>query len=196
MRRAPLAVLVLVVGVPAAAEAGSALRDLPLRGTTERGQQWRLRAAQPASGDDAPASWCLALGYTTGIVVDGDKYTGGLRTCGRRPARRISGMLVVDCERGSVFVFGAVRRGVTDVRLRNPRGLRRRPMFAALPPRSGFSGRTFIAVIDTRQLPARLAASGAGENPVVRVPRRREVCRPHPGAPNGGEPFLDFESDR
>src|SRR3954452_3698693 len=113
-------------------------KNLPLYGTTKRGQEWRLRAAKPTSGDDVPRSWCLNLGYTTGVVINGKKYSGGLTTCGRRPARRISGMTLVDCERGAVFVFGAVRRHVGNVRLRDRRGRKQRPMFAKLPTRSAF----------------------------------------------------------
>jgi hypothetical protein len=193
MRRAAVLALpaVLLAGFSVAA---SAPRELPLRGKTDRGQEWRLRAARPPADEDAPSSWCLKLDYTTGVVIDGDKYAGGLTTCGRRPARRISGVIAADCEAGSVFVFGAVRRGVHDVRLRNRRGLRRNPTFASLPPHSGFRGRTFIVVIDTRQLPAWLTAEGVSENPITRIPRQSQLCQPYPGAPAGGDPFADFES--
>jgi hypothetical protein len=193
MGRASVFVAVVVGGVTMSS-ACAAAPGLPLHGTTKRGQEWRLRAAKPTADDDVRPSWCLNLGYTTGVVVNGDKYTGGTTTCGRRPARRISGDVVVDCERGSVFVFGAIRDGVGHVRLRAGGDRPGTPRFAKLPSHSGFSGRAFIAVIDTRQLPARLTADGVGQNPVVRIPRRTQVCRPFPGAPEGGEPFLDFES--
>jgi hypothetical protein len=116
VRRTAVLVLVLLVVVPAGFSlAASAPRELPLRGTTDRGQEWRLRAAKPPADDDVASSWCLNLGYTTGVIIDGDKYSGGLTSCGRRPARRISGMIAADCERGSVFVYGAVRRGVRQL---------------------------------------------------------------------------------
>lgn len=185
--------LALVAAVVVCSVAVSAPRTLPLYGTTDRGQEWRLRPGKPVPDDDVASSWCLRLDYTTDVVLENDKYTGGLAACGRRPTRRISGIVAVDCERGSVFVFGAVRR-VHDVRLRNRRALRREPTFASLPPRVRFGGRSFIVVIDIDQLPARLTGEGAGKNPIVRIPRRSKICRPHRGAPKGGEPFLDFES--
>src|SRR4051812_37761999 len=190
-----LVVVVLLLATCAAASvAQSPTKNLPLYGTTKRGQEWRLRAAKPTSGDDVPRSWCLNLGYTTGVVLNGKKYSGGLTTCGRRPARRISGMTLVDCERGAVFVFGALRRHVGNVRLRDRRGRKHRPTFAPLPTHSGFEGRTFIVVIDVSDLPGRLTADGAGQIPVARIPRRSDVCQPQPGAPKGGEPFADFAS--
>ena len=181
-----------LAALASAAIAVSATADLPLRGTTERGQEWRLRAAKQMRA----GSWCLDLGYTTGVVLDGDRYAGGLRTCGRRPARRVSGVIAVDCERGGVFVFGGARRGISRLRLRNDRGLRRVPRFASVPPAAGFRGRIFIAVAGVRDLPLRLTARGDGQRTIARVAGRSRVCRPHPGAPNGGEPFMDFETRR
>ena len=193
MIRALAATLVLVLAGSSAAS--SATEELPLKGTTARGQEWRLRAAEPFPDDDVPSSWCLDLAYTNGAVVDGDRYGGGLRTCGRRPARRISGMIVVDCQ-GATFVFGAVRSGVRHVRIRRGRHPTQTPRFANPPPRSGFSGRTFIAVLHNRRSARRLTARGAGRNPIVRIPARSDVCRRIPGAPKRDQGFLEFETPK
>jgi hypothetical protein len=194
---AALSAVSLLVGLCVVPVAGSSTQqDLPLSGTTARGHDWRLQAAKPEAGDDVAGTWCLKLRYTTGIIVNGNRFGGGLKTCGRQPPPRVSGMAVIDCERGSVFVFGAARATAKRVRVRDRDRRRVKPDFASLPARSGFKGRAFIAVIDVRHLPVKLTASRAGQNPIVRIPERSEVCVPHPGAPEGGEPFVEFASSR
>lgn len=190
----------MCVGITAAAAALQAcgagpakLADLALTGTTPDAQRWRLQAGTPEPGDDVAASWCLRLRFTGDFVLGDDPFVGGVATCGRRPARRVSGLAVLACRHGAIFVFGGVRAGAGSVSLRPRRGPVVRATLTALPPRAGFDGSTFMIVARTRSLPAAVEADGAE---LARLPGRASVCRPLPGAPRGGEPSLDFETSR
>jgi hypothetical protein len=186
----------LAAAAAATAFAALAPAPLPLTGETPSGQRWRLEAGAPFRGDGVRPSWCLRLRFTTDITIDGDPFAGDASTCGIRPARRVSGAVVVDCSRDVVYVFGGARSNVRDLTVHPRRGPIIPATWAALPPRSGFSGRTFAFALDTRRLPARIEAVGAGRRVVTRLPSARRLCRPLPGAPDGGQPFGDFQTPR
>jgi hypothetical protein len=170
------------------------LAELPLSGKTSDGQRWRLQPYRPVEADDVRPSWCLRLRYATGASVDGDPYGGGLATCGRRPARRVDGVVAIDCSRRSVFVFGGARSAVRSVGLWAA-GKRVAPTrYARLPPRSHFSGYTFLVVGRLPEEQSRIVARGAGQRVLARLPRRSKICAGYPGAPEGGEPLLAFRS--
>jgi hypothetical protein len=169
---------------------------LPLAGETPAGQKWRLEAGKADESDDVRASWCARLRYTEDIVVDGDPFVGGLSTCGPWPARRASGAVAVNCTRHSVFVFGGARSTVRAITAHSRLGPVVRATEATLPPKSGFKGYTFMLVLDTRRLPARIQAEGAGQRELIRLPKRSSVCEPHAGAPDGGHPSTSFATRR
>jgi hypothetical protein len=185
---------VILLGLACAETSPADLAKLPLKGEIKGGQKWRLEAGKPSAGDDVPSSWCFRLRYTKDIVLDGDPYVGGVQTCGMRPAPRVSGVVAVDCARHSVFVFGGARSGVRSVTLHARRGPVVKAQKATLPPNSRFKGYTFLLVGDTRRLPARLEADGAGQRVLARLPGRSSLCKPYPGAPEGGEPWAEFRS--
>lgn len=193
-RRAVAFVAAIGATLGCASVAPAKLASLPLTGETTSGQRWRLEAG--TAGSSEKSSWCLNLRYTTDIVVDGDPFVGGTEVCGPRPVRRVSGQVVVDCARDAVFVFGGARSMVKAVTLHMRRGPVLHASRARLPAGSGFRGHTFMLVADARRLPARVEASGAGQRQLLRLPARRELCAPGPGAPDGGEPFADFQSRR
>jgi hypothetical protein len=66
-----------------------------------------------------------------------------------------------------------------------------RASLAQLPPRSGFSGRSFILVAGLADLPAEIREVNA-DRALARLPDRTDVCAPVPGAPDGGQPFMTF----
>jgi hypothetical protein len=167
---------------------------LPLTGKTADGQRWRLEASKADKDEDVGTSWCFQLRYTKDIVLDGNPFVGGVKTCGPKPAPRVSGFVAIDCARHSVFVFGGTRSSVTGLALRTHRGKVTKASSAVLPPGSQFTGSTFMVVGDTRDLPTRIEASGAGQRVLERIPGRATVCKPSPGAPEGGEPYVDFQS--
>jgi hypothetical protein len=184
---------VIPLGLGCAEASPADLAKLPLKGEIKSGQKWRLEAGKPSEGDDVPSSWCFRLRYTKDIVLDGDPYVGGVQTCGMRPAPRVSGLVAVDCARHSVFVFGGARSGVRSVTLHARRGPVVKAQKATLPPNSHFKGYTFLLVGDTRRLPARLEAEGAGQRVLARL-SGRSLCKSFPGAPEGGEPSVEFRS--
>ena len=198
MSRVALACIALIAGVcvGGAAARSSEPRELPIEGTTSSGTDWRLQAAKPSADGKLKSSWCLRLRYTTDVAVDGDSFTGGLKTCGRTPAARLSGAAVVDCAENAVFVFGAMRSAARRVRLRDSSGARTKPTLAALPAGSDFRGRSFIVAIETRALPAELLASRVGGSPVLRVPRRRKLCKRASDEPAQRVSFVEFQSAR
>lgn len=182
-------------GVPAdVAGPVAALERLPLSGKTAGGRRWRLEAGHAGKDEAVPTSWCLKLEYTKDVVVDGNPLVGGAKTCGPRLAPRVSGIVAIDCARQSVFVFGGARSGVGSLAVRTRSGALVRARRAELPRWSRFKGYAFMLVGDVRRLPARVEASGAGERVLARIPGRSSVCTSLPGAPKGGEPFLEFRS--
>lgn len=193
--RGPLAGLSIaataIVGVAVAAPAP---RTLPLEGKTASGQEWRLKAGPLEEDRDVGSDRCLTLEYTTDYVTDDTKYTGGMSACGAWRPRRVAGYAVVDCEGRSVFVFGIARERVSGLWLRNGRGLHRAADFAQPPPDVGFRSRSFIGVIRVNDLPVRLAARGADQRTILRIPHRTEICRPHPAGSTGGDPTIEFAS--
>jgi hypothetical protein len=163
---------------------------LPLAGKAPGGQRYRLEPARPASGDDVASSWCLRLRYTGDLAVNDDPYSEGLSTCGPAPAPRVSGAYAIDCAHDTMYVFGGLRGEARDIELAPRHGDVVAPRFAPLPPRSGFSGTTFLIVADLKALPATLRRHGHSD--LHRFAERDEVCGPKPGAADGGSPFGEF----
>ncbi len=46
--------------------------------------------------------------------------------------------------------------------------------------------------MDLDALPAVLRESDSSRPAIVRIPAEDEVCEPHPGAPEGGQPLISF----
>jgi hypothetical protein len=169
------------------------MAPLPLTRATTAGVRYRLQAAAAFEDDDVPASWCLRLRYTGEIVLDGDEFVAGIRTCGEAPAPRISGTIEIDCPQHLVFVFGGVHETVEGLELLSESGGGSvRARLGELPPRSGFAGKSFILVADVDDLPAEIKEKNSHDAAEVRIPDEDGLCQAGPGAPEGGHPFMTF----
>jgi hypothetical protein len=167
------------------------LAKLPLNGSAPNHQRFRLSAGKPSAGDDVKSSWCLDLKYTGGIVLirDGhppDPFSSGNGACGPKPAPAVSGLLSYDCQQKVTYVFGGVRSSAGKLRLASKGGALT-TYRAALPPRSGFSGSSYIAAVAFRDLPASL--KDARGHRVIRLDSGPSVCD---GLPDNAQPFKTF----
>jgi hypothetical protein len=165
---------------------------LPLIGATAAGVRYRLQAAVASKGDDVSSSWCLRLRYTGDIVIEDDEFVDGINTCGEAPAPRVSGAIQIDCAQRVVFVFGGARETVESLELVSEPGRSVRARLGELPPRSGFAGKSFILVADVDDLPGEIREQNSDRAAVARIPDEDAVCEAHPGAPEGGQPFMTF----
>ena len=184
----------LAVGgaVSGSAVSRSALAPLPLRGTTPTDERYRLQAAAHPRDEDVPVSWCLKLRYTSDFILSGDPFVAGAGTCGPAPAPPTSGLISIDCRQRVVFVFGAARSRVRGLKLQSQQDGTTRARLAELPPHAGFAGKSFLLVVDLDALPAVLRERHSSRPAIVRIPAEDEVCEPHPGAPEGGQPLISF----
>lgn len=173
----------------------TAAETLPLTRDAPHGQRFRLAAGKPMPGDDVASSWCLRLRYTTGVTVNGNPFGGGLDSCGPKPAPRVSGSFIADCEHNILYLFGGVRRAVDGIEVVRADGRTARAYAAALPKHSGFSGHTFVTALTMVNYPATVRETSAGRPAIARLPSRRQLCAAAPGQPEPSTgAFGDFES--
>lgn len=193
-----LALIAGGIGVMGSAAESSKPEALPVTHDAPNGQRFRLAAYKPEPGDDVATSWCLRLRYTAGIIVDGNPFTGGLATCGVKPAPRVSGAYVADCAHNILYVFGAMRRAVDGVEVVRADGRAVPASVAVLPKGSGFSGRSFVAAITMVHFPATVRETSGRRTRGARLALRRDLCAAPPGRPepeDGGSSDFAWHTD-
>ena len=176
--------------------AGNASRTFPVTGRAADGERYRLTPGRPSPGDDVDSSWCLRLTYTGGIVIVDDAgrrdvFTNDFGTCGPDPAPALSGAGVVNCDAGTVYVFGQARHEAGGVILQTSGGARVAARRGPPAPDSGFDGFSYVATVRLNRLPATIRAATSGKVATY-LPNRDAICGQAPKGLGGFNPSFSF----
>lgn len=185
--------LAAVLAAIAITGCGDQIKPLPLTVRAPDKTMVKVTAARASEGDDVPSSWCLALD-DLGVNIIGDEHTDADElpegVCGPDPAPPVSGSIVIACDQRYVVALGATRGTSTELSITAPGQAAARAHYAALPPKSGFQGRSYLVVAPLNNRGATLK-SNHSSSPVFRIPPLSRAC-PEQIRGMNARPFASF----